>query len=156
MGRAAQLILVLVGVSAILTGCVERKLTIKSKPADARLYVDYDEKGRTPVETHFTHYGTRSVRLEKSGYKTRVVNVDLSPTWYSYFPINFVTEVLLPFTIVDHRIREFELTPYKVPANKDESSDTNKRETMLERAEELRRQHPQASSDEKSNDSSDE
>lgn len=154
MGRVAQFFIILVGL-IVLTGCVERKLTIKSTPSEARLYVNYAQRGQTPRDVPFTHYGTHVVRLEKPGYITKLETIHLQPSWYSYFPINLFSEVLLPFTIVDHRKHSIELTPYQVPSKQTKTEGANKREQILDRAEELRREHPSYPSENSSSDQSD-
>jgi hypothetical protein len=53
----------------LTTGCVERKITINSKPRGALVHLNDKEVGRTPVDVPFTFYGTYDVRLEKEGYK---------------------------------------------------------------------------------------
>ena len=51
-------------------GCVQRRMTIRSSPPGAMVYVDNQEIGTTPVSTGFTYYGTREFRLVKDGYET--------------------------------------------------------------------------------------
>ena len=41
------------------SGCVERRLTIRSNPPGALVYVDDYTIGVTPVSTSFIYYGTR-------------------------------------------------------------------------------------------------
>src|SRR5262245_3745792 len=41
------------------TGCVQRRLTIRSNPPGALAYVDDYQIGTTPVSTDFVYYGTR-------------------------------------------------------------------------------------------------
>ena len=47
------------------SGCLERKMYIKSEPPNARVTIDGEEKGVTPVEIPFTYYGTRKITLQK-------------------------------------------------------------------------------------------
>jgi hypothetical protein len=55
------------------SGCVQRRITIRSNPPGALVYVDDYPIGTTPVSTSFVYYGTRKVRLVLSGYETLTV-----------------------------------------------------------------------------------
>lgn len=48
----------------VLAGCIERTITVTSKPAGALVYLNDEEIGRTPVTVPFTFYGVYDVRLE--------------------------------------------------------------------------------------------
>lgn len=128
--------------TVLMTGCVERKLSIRTEPSGARAYMDYDLKGQTPVEVDFTHYGSRFVRLEKRGYRTTLFTFDIDPTWYSYFPINFFTEVLSPFTITDRRELYYELDAEALPADRERPDREQDREEIQKRAEKLQKEAP--------------
>ncbi len=128
--------------TVLMTGCVERKLSIRTEPSGARAYMDYDLKGQTPVEVDFTHYGSRFVRLEKRGYRTTLSTFDIDPTWYSYFPINFFTEVLSPFTITDRRELYYELDAEALPADRERPDREQDREEIQKRAEKLQKEAP--------------
>ncbi|MBI1337723.1 MAG: PEGA domain-containing protein [Phycisphaera sp.] len=57
-------------VGALISGCVERTITVTSEPSGALTYINDQEVGRTPVTVPFRFYGTYDVRLEKDGYTT--------------------------------------------------------------------------------------
>ncbi len=84
-----------------LTGCVERYISIRSQPAGATVYVDGERVGETPVEVKYHWYGTRTVTLEKAGFTSATRQVELDMPWWQIFPLDFVTDVLIPFTITD-------------------------------------------------------
>jgi hypothetical protein len=114
--------LALVGL-ACLTGCVERKLIIRTEPSGAPVFVDQQYVGRTgphgKLDLPFIYYGTREVRVgpirqvqrDEEGEiisdsllyheQTRAVEVDRP--WYQRFPVDFFAEVLWPATIRDYR-----------------------------------------------------
>lgn len=92
-------------------GCVQRRLTIRSNPPGALVYVDNYEIGTTPVSTDFTYYGTREIRLVKDGYQTVRVLQPIPAPWYEYFPIDFFSENVVPYEIRDQRALDFTLTP---------------------------------------------
>ena len=110
-------------------GCVRRRMTIQSNPPGALVYVDDYEIGTTPISTNFIYYGHRKIRLVKDGYETKTVLHDVPPPWYQYFPLDFVTENLVPGEIRDSRTLTFTLTPQTVVPT----------DTVLGRAEQLRR-----------------
>ncbi len=106
--RYLLLLLLLVSVSC---GCVRRRLTVRSNPPGALVYVDDQEIGRTPVSTPFTYYGTRKFRLMKDGYETITVNQRFPAPWYEVPPLDFISEILWAREIRDERLVNFELVP---------------------------------------------
>ena len=93
-------------------GCVERKLIVRSDPPDVAVYVDGTLRGRTTggsLEIPFDHYGTRTLTVRREGYLPVRREVELDPTWYQYFPIGLVTDLLWPGTITDEHSVELEL-----------------------------------------------
>src|ERR1700690_4113146 len=67
------LVLAAIVLSLGTSGCVQRRMTIRSNPPGALVYVDDYEIGTTPVSASFTYYGTRKIRLVKDGYETLTV-----------------------------------------------------------------------------------
>lgn len=125
--RWSLMILVL---SLCLSGCVQRRMTIRSNPPGAVVYVDDYEIGTTPVSTDFTYYGTRKIRLVKDGYETLEVMQPVSTPWYEIPGIDFFSENCVPGQIRDRRTFEFQLVPQvMVPT-----------EQLLQRGEGLRQQ----------------
>jgi hypothetical protein len=112
-----------------LGGCVQRRMTVRSNPPGALLYVDDYPIGATPVSTDFTYYGTRKFRLVKDGCETLTVMQSIPAPWYEFTPIDFVAENLVPGEIRDHRVLDFQLKPQMVVPT----------EQLLSRAETLRR-----------------
>ena len=97
--------LVLVVVALIsAAGCVQRRMTIRSNPPGALVYVDDYQIGTTPVSHDFVYYGTRKIRLVKDGYETLTVRQPFPIPWYEIFPLDFVTENLWPWEIRDERV----------------------------------------------------
>ncbi|HLG42524.1 MAG TPA: PEGA domain-containing protein [Planctomycetota bacterium] len=125
-GAAAALGLAL----ALLTGCVERLLAIRSDPPDAEVTLDGKGVGRTPVDIPFEWYGGREIIVRKAGFKTVHTIEHVGAPWYQIFPFDFFTDVLLPFTIRD--VREFD---YKL----EKESEPVPPATLRERANELKK-----------------
>jgi len=107
LGCAAAALSCLLGAA---TGCVQRRMTIRSSPPGALVYVDDYQIGTTPVSTDFIYYGTRKIRLVKDGYETLTVRQPFPTPWYEYFPLDFVTENLWPWEIRDERVVDLALT----------------------------------------------
>jgi hypothetical protein len=126
----------------LVTGCVERKMLIRSEPEGARVWINRSEEsqGVTPYDESFTHHGTFAVRLEMEGYKTLVTEAPVETPWYSYPVLDFITEVLLPVTIHDHQEFTFRLEPK--PARRsweEERAEVEKRRAeVIGRANEMR------------------
>src|SRR5690606_33306589 len=110
------------------TGCVTRRLTVRSNPPGAMVYIDDYEIGPTPVSVPYTYYGTRKIVLVKDGYETLTVMQRIPAPWYDVFPLDFFSENVIPWEIRDQRTVDFNLTPKLVLP----------RETVRERGEELR------------------
>ena len=120
-----------VALCACQSGCVQRRMMVRSNPPGALVYVDdYQEPiGVTPCAANFTYYGTRKIRLVKDGFETLTVMQSIPAPWYEYTPFDFVAENFVPGEIRDHRTLDYQLKPQVVvPA-----------EQLIARAEELRR-----------------
>ncbi len=114
------------------SGCVQRRMVIRSNPPGAIVYVDDYEVGRTPVTVGFTYYGTRRIRLALDGYETLTVLQPVPAPWYEYPPLDFFSENVVPGELRDSRDFCFQLRPQMlVPP-----------EQLLQRAEQLRRGQP--------------
>ena len=102
----------LIAVGCLLqTGCVRRRLMVRSNPPGAMVYVDNQPIGTTPCATDFVYYGTREIRLVKAGYETLTVNQPLPAPWYQIPPLDFVSENIVPRKIQDYRTASFNMVP---------------------------------------------
>lgn len=97
-----------------MVGCVRRRLTIRTNPPGAMVYVDRQPIGQTPVSDNFTYYGTRHVEIVKDGYRTETFLRTFRPPWYEIPPLDFITENLWPFEKRDERIIDVEMVPEPV------------------------------------------
>lgn len=124
MKRAVPLLLLLSTLA--LTGCVERRIYMRSDPPDASVYIDGEYIGQTrsddspdgPLYANFIFYGTREYTLRKPGYETVSGRVELDAPWYEYPPVDFFAEVLTPWKIVDEHSVHVKLNKAK-PADVD-------------------------------------
>ncbi len=115
--------------SASQSGCVQRRMIVRTNPPGALLYVDDYPIGTTPVAVSFTYYGTRKIRIVKDGFETLTVMQPIPTPWYEYPVLDFVSENFVPGQIRDQRVLDYQLKPQMVVPS----------EQLLARAEELRR-----------------
>jgi hypothetical protein len=122
------LALLLVGPLCLASGCVRRRLTVRTNPPGAQVFVDDQEIGTTPCSSSFVYYGTRKITVVKDGYRTETIFQKLNPPWYELPPLDFASENLVPREVRDERIVDVQLIPEEVvPVQK-----------LLERAQSLR------------------
>ncbi len=92
-------------------GCVVRELNIRSDPPGATVYINGREEGKTPFKKNFDFYGSRELTLRMDGYLAKTEIVTPAVPWYEFFPIDLVSELLLPFYIHDRHEYSFTLEP---------------------------------------------
>lgn len=110
--RRCVLLSVLLSASS---GCVRRRLTVRTNPPGALISVDNQIIGTSPAATPFTYYGTREIRVERDGFRTETLKRRFNPPWYELPPLDFITETLWPFEIRDERVVDVELVPRELP-----------------------------------------
>jgi len=87
------------------SGCVERRLFVRSDPPGAGVWIDEEYRGETPLDVTLPGYGTRRIELRKAGFERELFHERVPRPFYQWFPLDFVTEVLIPFRIRDeHRV----------------------------------------------------
>jgi PEGA domain len=97
--------------AALLTGCVERRYVITSDPPGALVLRNGQPIGATPVDDHFVYYGEYDFTLIKEGYETLQVKQRIPAPWYEFFPVDIVSEILVPWQIEDVRRFHYTLEP---------------------------------------------
>ena len=113
-----------------LAGCVERELTINTKPQGAVVALNDEEIGESPVTVNFNWYGDYCVRISKEGYETLNTHRCLKGPWYDHFPFDFFAQIVNPNRIVDSYEWTFEISP-KRQISRDE---------LIQNAQELKKQ----------------
>ncbi len=113
MAKCNSLILIICCLVASLLpcGCVERRLTINTKPQGAVVALNDEEIGESPVSVNFNWYGDYCVRISKEGYETLNTHRCLKGPWYDHFPLDFFAQIVNPNRIVDSYEWTFELSP---------------------------------------------
>lgn len=127
-------------------GCVERKLTIRSVPTGARVRLDAEDMGETPVTVRFEQYGGRDVTLSKPGYYRRHETFCVEPPFYQRIGIDYFFEHLWPATLVDHQTFTFaldEIEDLEDSAKVDVAPFEERREEMEARIETFKKNRPQ-------------
>lgn len=93
------------------TGCLRRRMTVRTNPPGAMVYVDRQYIGLSPASTNYTYYGTRNFEIVRDGYRTEKFLRKFNPPWYAIPPLDFVTETLWPYEVRDERIIDVQLSP---------------------------------------------
>jgi PEGA domain len=93
---------------------VRRRLTVRTNPPGAVVYVDDQEIGVTPCSASFVYYGTRKITVMKDGYKTETLFQKLNPPWYEIPPLDFISENLVSREVRDERIVDVQLAAAEV------------------------------------------
>ena len=112
--------LVLLGSLPLVVSCqADKRLWIESDPPGATIWLDRQRLGTTPYTMEFVHYGTHRLSLSLDGYEPFERDLEVPAPWYARFPIDFVTEVLLPIGWKDHKLARVTLTqtPARIPSD---------------------------------------
>jgi hypothetical protein len=126
----AFLLVVSLVIIITVSGCVERQLTVNTKPQGALVTLNDEEIGVSPVTVSFNWYGDYDVRISKEGYETLKTHRKLKGPWYDNFPFDFFANCLNPTRIVDSYEWTFELKEKQEP----------ERQKLIENAGQLKQQ----------------
>lgn len=118
--------------AVLLTGCVERRLTINTEPQGAIVTLNDQEIGVSPVTVPFNWYGDYWVRISKDGYETLNTHRKLKAPLHDYPPFDFFAEILYPGRIVNTYEWTFDLAVKEYPT----------RDELIEQGQSLRTQLP--------------
>jgi hypothetical protein len=128
-----KLILLILLLPVAASGCVRRRMIVRSNPPGASVYVDKQLIGMTPAASAFTYYGTREIEVVADGFRTEKVLRKISPPWYQIPPFDFFSETLWPWEVRDERIIDITLVPEQPLTS----------ETLMARADNFRLQSAQ-------------
>jgi len=121
----------------LCVGCAaKRELVIVSEPPGALVRLDDTVVGTTPYTTSFDAYGTRRVTLYLPGHRTVTELFEVESPWYAHFPLDVISEVLLPFGWHDRHEVKLTLEPETGAVTKPDL------DLVLQRAEALRLAEP--------------
>ncbi len=128
--HSAGLLIVAGCFAVLLTGCVERQLTINTEPQGGLVTLNDEQIGVSPVTVAFNWYGDYNVRVSKEGYETLETHRELKAPLHDWPGLDFIAHVLYPGRIVDEYEWTFELTPRQDPT----------REELVKQGDALRRE----------------
>lgn len=80
----------------LISGCVTRTLSITSEPSGARVFLNDQEVGATPLVVSFTYYGIYDVRLEHEGCQALWTKAKAPQPWWEYPGVDLVAELTGP------------------------------------------------------------
>ena len=115
----------------LLGGCVDRLVNVRSEPPGASVYMDDVKVGETPCDVQYIWYGQRELVIELRGYRIVRETIVLRPPWWQFFPLDLITDVVLPFTVTDQVEVSYSLER--------ERASGEEVEPILKRADELRK-----------------
>lgn len=114
MLRPLQLLILLLAAACLSSGCVRRRLTVRTTPPGAQVFVDDQEIGTSPCSSSFVYYGTRKITLMKDGYRTETLYQRINPPWYQIPPLDFASENLTIRELRDERVVDVQLVPQEI------------------------------------------
>lgn len=130
-------LLINVTVALIPCGCVHRILVVRTEPSGADVYIGGEKVGVTPLEYTFDVYGTLDVELRKydehDGYRAVHLEKELKIPWHQQFPLDFITEFLIPWPMYDVHHIDVTLQP------ETRTFDSLERQELEEKVKEARR-----------------
>jgi hypothetical protein len=97
--------------AAGLSGCVERRYTIRTDPPGALVIANGEAIGPSPASKSFNYYGDREFVLMLDGYETKRVLQPINAPWWDNLVTEFFTENLVPYSLRDEREYTFTMTP---------------------------------------------
>jgi len=133
----AATLLALCACSGLVACRAERHLVFETDPPGAQVRIDEKLVGVTPLDLRFDDYGDRRVTLYRAGYRSHSTVLEVGAPWYSYFPLDLISEVLLPFGWEDIHRLQVELEPQEGTVAAPDL------DAVLRRAEALRRAGPE-------------
>jgi hypothetical protein len=131
--RRISLCLLSLCLLALGSSCASKRvLRIETTPPGAAVLYNGEPIGVTPLDYEYLHYGVVRISLRLDGHHTHSEQLKLNPRWYSRFPMDIVTEVLIPIGWTDKRLYRINLI------SGHDSLDSPQRQSVLERAHALR------------------
>lgn len=114
--RRGGAVVILLAACLLFGGCVERTMKIDTDPQGARVFVNDEEVGLSPVKFSFLWYGDYDIVIRKEGYRTISTNHRVNAPWYQIPPFDLITETMILGTLRDeHVLPTYELEPLEEP-----------------------------------------
>ena len=93
------------------SGCVYRRLTVRTNPPGAIVEVNGKRIGTSPASMDFTYYGTYEIKLSKPGFETLTIKQPVAPPWYQIPPLDAVSDNLIPVQVTNRHDFLWNLNP---------------------------------------------
>lgn len=123
--------IILLLICLLLTGCVERLITVTSRPSGAIVWLNDQEVGATPVTVPFTYYGQYDVVIRKEGFDTVKTSRKTPVPIYQWPVLDFFSECMLPWEFTDRHQWDFQMSPRTTTTTADDAA-------LIQRARALR------------------
>ena len=102
----------LLAACGLLSGCVRQRLSIRSEPPGAQVFLNDRVVGATPYDEPFDWYGWYRVTLIKPDYEDIDDRTLVKAPVYLWIPFDLVTE-LLPWKVRVQKSLSYTMTPKK-------------------------------------------
>ena len=79
------------------------------------VFVNNQPVRATPADYFHVYNGKYNIMVVKEGFETLKVNQNIPPRWYEYWPLDFISEIAIPWTIRDVRVFPYKLQPAQMP-----------------------------------------
>ena len=90
-------------------------MTVRTTPPGASVYIDKQYIGNSPASSSYIYYGTREIEVARDGFRSEKVLRRISPPWYQWPPLDFISETLWPWEVRDERIIDISMVPSQAP-----------------------------------------
>jgi hypothetical protein len=110
--------LALAAIVLFLAGCIERRYVVYTDPPGALVLRNGVPLTASPADDHFVYYGKYHFTIIAEGYETLQVDQNIPAPWYEIPPLDFITENMIPWKLLDRREFKYRLEPRSI-ANTD-------------------------------------
>ena len=102
----------ILAVAVLMTGCIRSMVRITTQPDDARVTMNYVERGYTPVEIPILWYWYYKIRVEKDGFEPIEVDERFKAPAWAVPPFDLLADAL-PIPIKNTYYKHYVLQPKK-------------------------------------------
>ena len=117
--RRRTAIAVLLAVTGLACGCVERRYTVRTDPPGAQVIVNGESLGPATASHNFYYYGDREITLVMDGFETKTLIQPINAPWWDNYLTEFFTENVVPWVIRDEREYTYKLEPARTPTQEE-------------------------------------
>ncbi len=92
-------------------GCVHRRVTVRSDPPGAQVWIGERQIGYTPASFDIDWYGTEEVTLQADGFEVETQYVKIPTPWYQVPPLDFISDNFLLTRVKDQHDVTIKMRP---------------------------------------------